>query len=51
MAPKRKADTGQSSAGTSKKAAVASDLGALVNAKRVRTLKDGDVGAGPVLYW
>lgn len=50
MAPKRKADVGGSSAVASKKAAV-EPLDNLVDPKRVRILKDGDIGCGPVIYW
>jgi hypothetical protein len=45
---KRKADAPESS-GASKKAAPSGE--ALVDPQRVRTLKDGDIGSGPVIYW
>ena len=47
---KRKADEAEGSAAASKKKNAPSDEG-LVNPKRVRILKDGDVGSGPVIYW
>ncbi|BDA41821.1 Deoxyribodipyrimidine photo-lyase [Coccomyxa sp. Obi] len=50
MAPKRKADIGGSSADASKKAAL-EPVDTLVSPKRVRILKDGDIGSGPVIYW
>jgi hypothetical protein len=46
MAPKRKIEA----AGTSGKKAAKKD-GLLVNPKRWRELKGGDIGDGPVLYW
>jgi deoxyribodipyrimidine photo-lyase len=46
MSSKRKADP--AGAPASKKAA--GDRG-LVNSKRVRKLKDLDIGSGPVIYW
>lgn len=45
-APKRKADA---ELGPSKK--VAPSIEALVNPKRVRMLKEGQQGPGPVIYW
>lgn len=50
MAPKRKADVGGSSAVASKKAAL-EPVDSLVDPKRVRILKDGDIGSGPIVYW
>ncbi len=55
MPPKRKAEDCEEDADeagpstSSKKATIATDL--LVNPQRVRTLKDGVVGAGPIIYW
>ena len=47
---KRKADAPESSGAAFKKKSVPSGE-ALVNPQRVRTLKDGDIGSGPVIYW
>ena len=47
MAPKRKNDSGE--AGSSKAAKGSGKQ--LVNPKRWRELKEGDVGKGPILYW
>ena len=47
---KRKADDAESSGAASKKKDVPPEHD-LVNPKRVRILKDGDVGSGPVIYW
>lgn len=46
MAPRRKAE--DDVAGPSKRASVSEPL---VNPKRVRMLKEGQQGDGPVIYW
>ena len=45
MGEKRKAEAGSGTAPKAAKTAV------LVNRKRMRILKDGDIESGPVLYW
>ena len=47
---KRKADEAEGSKGKSLKS-TSTDVDSKVNPKRVRFLKDGDIGSGPVLYW
>lgn len=48
MSSKRKAEEG---AGPSKKRQQEGASGGIVNKKRVRKLKEGAIGAGPVIYW
>ena len=50
MAPKRKTEANGEGSGGSKKQAKGDDS-TIVNPKRVRSLNDGEVKKGPVVYW
>ncbi len=51
MASKWPADMGEAEAGPAPKKKGGASGSPLVNPKRVRTLKEGEVGSGPVIYW